>query len=380
MIRDLFVINSFEPIFLTVEGIGPFQEEAVEFDLTDSDSEPCNFFLFVSENGRGKTTLFELMVCLMELLSGGQREQFGQEELDRGSGRAQLDFLVRLHREGRDQVLVLSLCGGYSDPWDLKPWTEAELERHGAETWSYYGYRRRESGRLEQVGIRDPIVEDLLGFLKVERDAPPVGFESDPLTAPTLLYFPSSRDIIPVLNERSISQPSGWGYRVVHRFEREGMHWLSSLDNLLVWLKWLDDGRFETALEIINDRVFRGKNKYLKGIRKQPPEAVVDNAGHEHRLDRLSSGEKNLVQLFLRIGSHMTRNTIVVLDEMDLHLHSKLQHRVLNLLKGLVSDQQGLTVIASTHSREILRAFAFEVPETGLRKGGHIIEEGLGLE
>lgn len=40
-----------------------------------------------------------------------------------------------------------------------------------------------------------------------------------------------------------------------------------------------------------------------------------------HRLDRLSSGEKNLVQLFLRIGAHMTRNTILLIDEFDVHLH-----------------------------------------------------------
>ena len=36
-----------------------------------------------------------------------------------------------------------------------------------------------------------------------------------------------------------------------------------------------------------------------------------------------------------------------------------------------------MTAIASTHSREILQALAFEVEESGLRKGGHIIEDEL---
>ncbi len=371
MIRDPFVIHSFEPVWLTVEGIGPFQEP-VEFDFTDQESEPCNIFLFASENGRGKTTLFDLIACLMSLFGGGHPERFGQEELDRGVGRAQLDFKVRLNGGAGDYTLVLSLYAG-PEPRQLKIWTETMLEELGADTWSYFGYTRQSSGRLEPIGNQ---LEDLLDFFKVVRGTPPVGFENDTLTAPTLLYFPSERDILPMgSGQRSICEPQDWGYDIVHRFGREGEHWRGSLDNLLVWLKWLDDGRFEMARDTINERVFRRTSKHLKGIIKQPPEAVVVNGNHEHRLDRLSSGEKSLVQLFLRIGAHMTANTIVLIDEMDLHLHSKLQHRVLNLLKGLVSEQQGLTVIASTHSREILRAFAFDVRESGLRKGGHIIEE-----
>ncbi len=76
----------------------------------------------------------------------------------------------------------------------------------------------------------------------------------------------------------------------------------------------MDDGRFEKARYLINQQVFDGTTKYLKDVQKDPPEAVVYTSNDEpntHRLDRLSSGEKNLVQLFLRIGSHMTKNTIL---------------------------------------------------------------------
>ena len=101
------------------------------------------------------------------------------------------------------------------------------------------------------------------------------------------------------------------------------------------------------------------------------------NENNEHRLDHLSSGEKSLVQLFLRIGAHMTGNTILLIDEMDVHLHLKLQHRLLNILKGMAKDFPGLTIIGTTHSVEIMQGFAFEVKEKGLRKGGHLIEEDI---
>jgi predicted ATP-dependent endonuclease of OLD family len=102
-------------------------------------------------------------------------------------------------------------------------------------------------------------------------------------------------------------------------------------------------------------------------------ELIMINDGSEHRLDRLSSGEKSLVQLFLRIGGHMTLNTIVLIDELEVHLHPNMQHRLLKILKQLAIDNPGLTIISTTHSREILRAFAHEIEEKGLVKGGHII-------
>ena len=51
--------------------------------------------------------------------------------------------------------------------------------------------------------------------------------------------------------------PRDWNYQPVHVFDIEGQDWRSSLDNLLVWLKWLDDGRFEDAVRAINERVFK---------------------------------------------------------------------------------------------------------------------------
>ncbi|RKZ39612.1 MAG: hypothetical protein DRR16_32750 [Candidatus Parabeggiatoa sp. nov. 3] len=116
------------------------------------------------------------------------------------------------------------------------------------------------------------------------------------------------------------------------------------------------------------------KRVALKGIRRVPPEAiVVVNDTEQHRLDRLSSGEKNLVQLFLRINVHRTLNTLILIDELDVHLHSIWQHGILQLLKTLVREHPGITVIASTHSREILEAFPIDIPETGITKGGHLI-------
>jgi energy-coupling factor transporter ATP-binding protein EcfA2 len=380
MSADNFLVLDFRPLFLTVEGVGPFQEAPFELDFTDSNGEPCNFFLLMSQNGRGKTTLLEAMTALMGLLEQPEPAPIGFEDLDNGAGRAQWDLLVRLYRDGREETLVMSLAAGRDEPWTLKPWGESLLQSYGADRWCPFGLQRHTSGRLEVFGENDERIQDLLAAICAHMGEAPVVFEDDPLAMPTLLSFSAYRDIARVTEgDRGIMQPGAWGYRPVQRFGQESRGWKDSLDNLLVWLSWLDDGRYEQALKTINERIFAGSTKFLRGVRKDPPQAVVENGkDHRHRLDRLSSGEKSLVQIYLRAGVHMTRSTILVIDEMDIHLHSKWQHRLLNILKQMAKDHPGLTIIASSHARELIPAFAHDIEEPGLRKAGEIIEAGLG--
>lgn len=371
------LVEEFAPIHLTVDRIGPFQSRLEEFDFTDSEDEPCNLFLMVSKNGRGKTTVLELLVTMMNMLGQTELNEFGFEDLDHGSGRAQWDIRVKLNRDGRKETVLLSLLAGrLGEDTALRVWGEPDLKRIGANAWHRGGFRRLASGRMEAIGSSNEWIKDftaLIGYGIGERQQI---FEGDPLTYPTLLYFSAYRDIIPVRDmERSITTPKGWGYYPVHNFAIEGRTWNESLDNLLIWLKWLDDGRFDKAINIVNQRVFHGSSTYLKGVRKDPPEAIIVTENHEYRLDRLSSGEKSLVQMFLRIGAHMTRNTLLLIDEVDVHLHTQWRYRLLYDLKKLAKEYYpGLTIIVTSHAYEIMKAFALELAEDNLHKGGHIIE------
>ncbi|WP_300327323.1 AAA family ATPase [Accumulibacter sp.] len=375
-------IYEFQPLWLTLDQVGPFQSTPYEIDFTDDKDKPCNVFLLMSENGRGKTTVLECMALLMRQLGEEQPERFGQEDLDRGRGRVQLDVLSRIFWQGRDHRIVLSLlAGNIGEETFLKVWDDADLKRYGAEEWHRSGYRQQARGRLLEVGAHDDLVQDLRHTLIDSGLMAPEGFANSTLSLPTALLFPAYRDI-PSLSEsegRPIVQPEHWGYRTVQEFAAHGTNWTASLDNLLVWLKWLDNGSYENAVKTINSTVFaKSSDKFLAAeIRRVPPEAIVHSGGQTHRLDRLSSGEKNLTQLFLRIGAHSTRNTWVLVDELDVHLHVRWQHKALHLMKALVRQEPGTTVIASTHSVEILEAFPLDIREQSLIKGGWIIEEDL---
>ncbi len=382
MINNILV-EEFASLFLTVDRVGPFQERMEEFDFTDVNGDPCNLYLMVSQNGRGKTTIMELLAAMMGMLGKEECSGLGFEAFDKEGGRAQWDVRVTLNQGGYKETTILSLVAGFmGEEISLKLWDESALQKYGASCWHRFGFVRNSFGRYNMVGRHDNWVMDFNALIQTNIGARLSGFESNDLAFPTLIYFSAYRNIISLpIEPRAIIAPRDWNYQPVHIFNVEGQEWQDSLDNLLVWMKWLDDGRFEDAVNVINDRVFKVNDrqlfygKKLKGIRKEPPEAIIEVEGQEHRLDRLSSGEKSLIQLFLRLGTHMTRNTILLVDEPEVHLHRNWQYETLYSLMELSKKYfPGFSVVMATHSERIMKAFGLNITENNLRKGAYIIE------
>lgn len=69
-----------------------------EIDFTDEQDRPCNLFLLMSENGRGKTAVLEYIALLMRQFGAQRLSRFGHEDLDAGEGRVQLNMLTRMCR------------------------------------------------------------------------------------------------------------------------------------------------------------------------------------------------------------------------------------------------------------------------------------------
>jgi hypothetical protein len=210
------------------------------------------------------------------------------------------------------------------------------------------------------------------------------------LLLPTALYFAADRRILaPREGQRAITQPD-LAYRPAHKFVTDGATWESSLDGLLVWYEWLGGGLFERTRDMINTLLFgtgdpeglpRYPRKRMVDIDRHRLGAVIevehqDGSTFRHGLDRLSHGERALMHLLVRSAYHRSHSTILMIDEMEAHLHPRWQHRVMAMLKEWIRQWPDLTVIATTHEPEMLEAFAFERPEEGLVKGGHLIEVG----
>lgn len=95
---------------------------------------------------------------------------------------------------------------------------------------------------------------------------------------------------------------------------------------------------------------------------EEPSVLFHDNANHtEYELAELSGGERALLPILLDFTHWDIHNSVILIDELELHLHPPLQQRLLTILSDLGKNNQ---FIITTHSD----AVAALVPEANVRR------------
>lgn len=412
-----FSLIRFAPRALRLEGVGPFQDKPASLDFTTRAGEICNLFLIVGVNGLGKTTLLDSIVWLVELLEVElpSRVVLPDWLRDHPSARMQLDVELELVQAGERLRGLLTLAAAWSPPEELETrdalilrWEDEALEAQGYRFGLAWGFARGRLGLARDLslargvdGLPDDaaraVLDNLRALLSVARGedwaAAPAGegagsamrpfapLQGRPETAPSVLYFTASRDYMPRVpdQKRALRRGADWGWRLTRCFDGEDGAWQGSLDQFLVQLDYVDErrGRLGLVQQIVNRHVFFESGKVLEGVDRAAMAAMVRvPGGHTHRLDRLSSGERSLAQLFVRAAAFMTRNTWLLIDELDVHLHPRWERELTYALKDLVREYPDqLTVIATSHSRDVIAIFNAGREEEGLRKEGLILDD-----
>lgn len=365
--------TNFQLVHLTLLDIGALRG-LTNFSLTAANGHPVNIYLIMGPNGAGKTTILESIYASMQLLNAKEHSEVGIDAVDHAQGGLQLDALATLDDGQRSRPFLLSIVSG--TPGLLRTWTSEELERVGGETQIILTYKRPGVGTTvvrspesspEAISFSEAILERL-------EEPPPALFDTGN-GFPTVLYFPSDRGIRrPPRGERAVTRPDGLGYSPAHRFDADGATWSASIDNLFVWFTWLDDGREKLCRELVNQLIFRGAKNLRPVDRPSLSVPVEVEGGAKHRLDQLSSGERQLVQLVVRVASHMTGSTIVLIDETEQHLHMVMRRRLINIIKNWAREYEGMSFVLTSHQVDSMRILAPKLQEKGLVKGGCLVK------
>lgn len=88
-------------------------------------------------------------------------------------------------------------------------------------------------------------------------------------------------------------------------------------------------------------------------IDRSPFEFIIETPLGEIDIDDLSSGEKEILNIFIRFHQLKPNGAIILFDEADLHLHPDLERRYLKTLRNLGINNQ---LIITTHSPEMMIA------------------------
>ncbi len=363
---------------LTLDQVGPFQEAVQTFDFTgiaspdDALSMPANLFMLLAKNGHGKTTVLECIHGLFGLLAEPPVGRFADL---RAQGRIQGDFRVRWRQNRQERTVLLSMWTGSLDPL-LTP-DDVRLEGVNDETpWVRMSIGRGAAGPFLQDGTSDDALQ-LYRQIRTQLGQAPTALLGASETLPTVLFFPADRAVYRPEPAHSIERPRSWGYSPAQTFQWDGPAWRDSIDNLLIWLDWLGDGRLKDLLDFVNPKLFSADSKFLRPPQRETLTAEVQTPNGPHPLAALSHGERSLLQLFVRVACHMTGNAIVLIDEIETHLHSKYMNRMFQALKALVAAEPRLSIVFTTHNRELMRVFDHERHEDRIVKGGHLIEDEM---
>lgn len=107
-------------------------------------------------------------------------------------------------------------------------------------------------------------------------------------------------------------------------------------------------------------------------IDKSPFEFVVSTPAGDIDIDDLSSGEKEILNIFIRFHQLRPKGAVILFDEADAHLHPDLERRYLEVLRRLAKGNQ---MLLTTHSPEMMIAAGTECLYTVLkeppREGGN---------
>lgn len=323
-------------------------------------------------NGHGKTTVLESIYGLFALLNSDPQGRFSDPY---APGEVQLDIRATWTVDGATRTVLLSIWTGQLAP--LREWQQSEIEDEAQATeWAKLGLLRSPAG----LTCCDETNELGLMLFRAIRDAAGTASASvfgESLYLPTVLFFPADRSLLKPSERRVIEIPDNWIYQPAHCFAVDGETWNGSIENLFAWLTWVDDGQLETLVRFVNDHVFAENGKNLVAMERADLVSYVNTPDGRHPLSALSHGERALLQLYLRTAAHMSRNTILLIDEIEMHLHTAWMNKMFQTFKGLLVQIPALSIIFTTHSRELARVFDFKRPEPGIVKGGYVINEGI---
>ena len=342
----------------------------VDFDYTFEDGWTGKIpeaLLLIGPNGSGKTTLLEVISGLWQILPAFLSTHYVRRVELPSSNLMLYGTLVAIEIVGlREKSLWLfSTHGG---PGTLGDREFIEETSQAYRIGYHYPYDHNDDRMVRILGW----VEPGLGFRDYYENASnsdvPEYFPkwvqewNQVLTEnlfgkrkdlPNVVYLESEMRHLLSIDEKLSVQPEPDEFRWLARYEpttsRKG-----SLHNYLYNLKVVDETTFQQIVDETNEFLL---GKSLNGFDRRTGDLMVKlENGHEHSINDLSSGEKQVLLMLATITRWLRPGGIVLIDEPDLHLHPTLTTAFVSHLRRMIKKKGGQLIIAS-HATELWQDF-----------------------
>jgi predicted ATP-binding protein involved in virulence len=325
---------------LSVAGLRAFDQAQFEFDPA--------FTLLVGVNGVGKTTVLEtLRICLSRLLpkftaSKSRPDTFGDDDIQVGASALTVDLDLSVN--GEPHHLLMHKQREQSVPYKDGVVREQTLSTPNRETIS-------------------PDFSKAAKALKAAR------------AQPVAVYFATRRSLVsdeqPKSGKASGGQAAAFADALVARPLR--------LAELATWMRAQEALSQELPRAGLHLAAMRAAARHFlpdcEGLRAEiegGPRLLIEKQGRTLDVRQLSDGERSMLALVLDLARRLSQASpglddpvrdgagVVLIDEIDLHLHPQWQRRVVGNLEETFPNCQ---FIATTHSPQVIG----EVPHDKIR-------------
>jgi len=318
-----------------VRSLGPLAALDLPRDGVAWEGEVPDAMAIGGPNGSGKTTLLEFLA--FGVIRYGLEEQAGVQGMVRSRDtEAWFDLEITLSGMEPQRIRLLWGSTTFVTTHRRAPW--CALFRDAASATRYHWGRCAED--------EAPALTSLLGRIAEKRDTPSV------ILIPTGDWPITTGDAA----ERTIG-PLPPNDDFVHRWQSP-RHWRDSTDGLLHALRWADlnalaAGEPTHLFDSFNeafDQFFRGR----KALRWSPRgELYVEAGSVRHPITALSPGEQRVLILLSELRYRWRPGSLVLIDEPELHLHTRWQIKLWDVLCELREERGGQLIIA-TQSGDLL--------------------------
>ena len=306
--------------------------------------------LFISENGAGKTALLEGIAKALRVVT----ERLAHDNTDLNQGVYNVKDIKNDNLSCATEIHLLSKVG-----------TEGATAMERTIGWRLLFNRKNAVVKVEKDG-NDTFLDD------ITQQTDEALTTKQPISLPVIVYYSCER----INTDSKNGQVETYGMNMFNAYDHalDGL----SLDykRFLEWYDWQERiervHKSNSALDIVKEAILgilndpedmSFKTIYIDPSEFKNPRLILQKRDDKVEVNQLSSGEKSLMMLVSNLAYRMALlnpfskdplkegQGIVLIDEIDLHLHPRWQRAVIPKLQSIFPNIQW---VITTHSPEVL--------------------------